>query len=230
LGPSDLNLTAQICLELDLISRAQHRLDGSGEKGGPGRRLLAGDHSRGGNSPEMADLGLPGPISDGIRPGRMLATRVIHLGSWRRSTGVATAHATARAARVDRARWRARGPVPTVAYDPRQLALKVRGKVVVLTKVRNSLERGGVMTSTAGRRWRRSGLVGGASAEGLRAPDHRKPTRGGPAKACRGVSLAHSLPAVSNCPRRRRAAYLNPSGGRGSCRGGGDWGSRASEC
>jgi hypothetical protein len=50
--------------------------------------LLAGDHSRGSGSPEMADLGLPDPISDGIRPRRMLATRVIHLDGWRRSAGL----------------------------------------------------------------------------------------------------------------------------------------------
>jgi hypothetical protein len=148
--------------------------------------LLAGDHFRGGSSPEMADLGLPGPILDGTRLWRKLATRVIHLDSWRGSTGVATTHATAWAVLVSRARRRARVPVSTVAYDPRQLALKVRGKDVVLTKVRNRLERGGVMTSTVDRRWGRLEFVGGAAAEGLRAPDHRKPTRGGPVKACRG--------------------------------------------
>jgi hypothetical protein len=148
--------------------------------------LLAGDHFRGGGSPEMADLGLPGPILDGTRLGRKLVTRVIHLDSWRGSTGVATTHATAWAVLVSRARRRARVPVSTVAYDPRQLALKVRGKDVVLTKVRNRLERGGVMTSTVDRRWGRLEFVGGAAAEGLRAPDHRKPTRGGPVKACRG--------------------------------------------
>jgi hypothetical protein len=148
--------------------------------------LLAGEHPRGGGSPEMADLGLPGPILDGIRPWRMLATRVIHLGSWCRFAGVATARATAWAARVSKARRRARVPVPTVAYDPRRLALKVRGKDVVLTKVRNGLERGGVVTLTVDRRRRRSGFVGGAAAEGLRAPDHWRSTCGGPVKVCRG--------------------------------------------
>jgi hypothetical protein len=126
----------------------------------------------------MADLGLPGPILDGIRPWRMLATRVIHLDSWRRSVGVATARATAWAARVSKARRRARVPVPTVPYDPRRLALKVRGEDVVLTKVRNGLEHSGVVTSTADRRQRRPEFVGGAAAEGLRAPDHRRSTRG----------------------------------------------------
>jgi hypothetical protein len=44
-----------------------------------------------------------------------------------------------------------------------------------------------------------------------------------------GVSSAHGLPAVSNCP-RRRAAYLNPSGGKGQCgRGSGDWDAEAAE-
>jgi hypothetical protein len=65
----------------------------------------------------MADLGLPAPILDRISPWSMLATRVIHLGSWRRSAGVAMARATAWAARVSRARWHARVPVPTVASD-----------------------------------------------------------------------------------------------------------------
>jgi hypothetical protein len=32
--------------------------------------LLTGEHSRGGSSPEMADLGNPGPILDEIRPWR----------------------------------------------------------------------------------------------------------------------------------------------------------------
>jgi hypothetical protein len=150
------------------------------------RLLLAGGGFRGGVSPEMADLGHPGSISDGVRPRRTLATCVNHLDTWRGSTGFATAHATAWAARVDRARRRARVPVPTVAYDPRRLALEVRGEDGVLTKVRNGLERGGVMTSTADRRWRRSGFVGGAVAESLQAPVHRKPTRRGPVKACRG--------------------------------------------
>jgi hypothetical protein len=107
-------------------------------------------------------------------------------GQMARVYGVAIAHATAWAARVDRARRRARIPVPTVASDPRRLALEVRGEDGVLTKVRNGLERGGVMTSTADRRWRRSGFVGGAVAESLQAPVHRKPTRSGPVKACRG--------------------------------------------
>jgi hypothetical protein len=80
--------------------------------------LLAREHPRGGGSLEMADLGLPGPILDGIRPWRMLATRIIHLDSWRRSAGFATARATAWAARVSKAHRRARVPMPTVAYDP----------------------------------------------------------------------------------------------------------------
>jgi hypothetical protein len=103
----------------------------------------------------------------------MLAARVIHLGSWRKSAGVATARATAWAPRVSRACRRARVPEPTVVYKPRQLALKVQGRDVVLTKVQNRLERDGVVTSTAGRRRRRSGSVGGAAAEGLQAPDQR---------------------------------------------------------
>jgi hypothetical protein len=156
-------------------------------KGGPGaaiarRRPLPGDHSRGGGSPEMPS----GPYFGRDQAREDARDTRNPPGQLAQVHGVATAHATARAARVDRARRRVRVPVPTVAYDPRQLALKVRGGVVVLTKVRNRLERGGVMPSTADRRWRRSGLVGGAAAEGLRAPDHRKPTRGGPVKACRG--------------------------------------------
>jgi hypothetical protein len=107
---------------------------GKGGQGSERRRLLAGDHSRGGSSPEMADLGLPGPILDEIRPWRMLAARVTHLGGWHGSAGVATARATAWAARVSGARRRARVPVPRVAYDPRRLALKVQGEDVLLTK------------------------------------------------------------------------------------------------
>jgi hypothetical protein len=61
------------------------------------------------------------------------------------------------------------------------------GGDVVLTKVRNRLERGGVVTSTADRRQRRSEFVGGAAAEGLRAPNHRRSTRGGPVKVPVGL-------------------------------------------
>jgi hypothetical protein len=134
-----------------------------------------------------------------VKPWRMLAARVIHLGSWRRSAGVATAHATAWASRVSRACWRACDPVPTGVYIPRQLALKFREEDVVLTKVRNRLGRDGVVTSTAGRRRRRSGSVGGAAAEDLRAPDHRISMRGGPVKAPGGLG-------GSGDHRRRRIA------------------------
>jgi hypothetical protein len=158
--------------------------------------LLAGEHPRGSGSPEMADLGLPGPILDGIRPWRMLATCVIHLDSWHRSAGVATARATAWAARVSKARRRVRVPVPTVAYDPRRLALKVRGEDVVLTKVRNGLERGSVVTSMADRRQRRSEFMGGAAAEGLRAPDHRYVES---CEGARGIREVRGSSATKNC-------------------------------
>jgi hypothetical protein len=135
----------------------------------------------------MADLGRPGPILDEIRPWRMLATHVTHLGGWHRSAGDATARATAWAARVSGARRRARVHVPRVAYDPRQLALKVWGEDVVLTKAQDRLERGGLVTSTADRRRRRSGFVGRAAIEGPQAPGHCGSTRGGPTKVPRGL-------------------------------------------
>jgi hypothetical protein len=57
--------------------------------------LLAGDHSRGGSSPEMADLGRPGPILDEIRPWRKLTACVTHLGSWHGSIAAETARSAA---------------------------------------------------------------------------------------------------------------------------------------
>jgi hypothetical protein len=74
---------------------------------------------------------------------------------------------------------------PRVAYDLRRLALKVRGEDVMLTKARDRLERGGVVTSTADRRRRWLGFVERAATEGLWAPGHRGSTRGGPAKVLR---------------------------------------------
>jgi hypothetical protein len=177
---------APIYLGLDLILSIRLKSYGSGKRALGAAEGSPELDSRGGASPALGKRDRPGSIWDEVKPWRMLATRVIHLGSWCRSTGVATARATAWAARVSKARRRARVPVPTVAYDPRRLALKVRGEDVVLTKVRNGLERGGVVTSTADRRRRRSGFVGGATAEGLRAPDHRRSTRGGPVKVRRG--------------------------------------------
>jgi hypothetical protein len=98
-----------------------------------------------------------------------------------------------------------------VAYDPRQLALKVRGGDVVLTNVGNRLERGGVVTSTVDRRRRRSGFVGGAAAEGLRAPDHWRSTREGPVKVPRGLIG----PAVHRRQAIATAAVLTCEGLRG---------------
>jgi hypothetical protein len=57
--------------------------------------LLAGGHSRGGSSPEMPDLGRPGPILDEIRPWRKLVARVTHLGSWHRPAAAVTARSAA---------------------------------------------------------------------------------------------------------------------------------------
>jgi hypothetical protein len=56
---------------------------GSGGLGGSGRlRWLAEGHSRGGSSPEMADLGRPGLILDEIRPWRKLVACATHLDGW----------------------------------------------------------------------------------------------------------------------------------------------------
>jgi hypothetical protein len=64
----------------------------------------------------------------------MLAARVIHLGSWRKSAGVATARATAWAARVSRARRRARVPGARKGPWLRHLAHKLREFDAMLTR------------------------------------------------------------------------------------------------
>jgi hypothetical protein len=126
--------------------------------------LVTGDRFRGGAPPELGHLGLQGSKQPGLGSGRFSSTWVNHLGVLLGSAGLAATRATAWAARVSGARRRARVPVPRVAYDQRRLALKVREEDVVLTKARDRLERGSVVTSTADRRRRRSGLVGSESA------------------------------------------------------------------
>jgi hypothetical protein len=110
--------------------------------------LVTGDRFRGGAPPELGNLGLQGSKQPRLGSGRTSSSWVNHLGVLLGSAGLPTARATAWAARVSRARRRARVPVPRVAYDPRRLVLKVRGKDAVLTKARDRLERGGVVTST----------------------------------------------------------------------------------
>jgi hypothetical protein len=162
--------------------------------------LLAGVHPRGGGSPEMADLGLPGPILDGIRPWRMLATRVTHLGSWRRSAGVAMAHATAWAARVSKARRRARVPVPTVVYDPRRLALMVRGGGdAMLTKGLQWLKLQRKMADGEILRLRRVGVRGEGCCRG--SPGSWSPwiNAWGSCEGTRGIRGVRGSPATKNC-------------------------------
>jgi hypothetical protein len=109
----------------------------------------------------------------------MLAAQAIHLGSWRKSAGVGTARATAWAARVSRARRRAR--VPGVRKGPglRHLAHKLREVDATLTRGLQWPELQRKEEDDDDPRRRRSGFVEAAAAEGIRAPVQRKPTRGG---------------------------------------------------
>jgi hypothetical protein len=90
--------------------------------------------SRGGASPALGKRDRPGSIWNEVKPWRMLAARVIHLGSWRKSAGVATARATAWAARVSRARRRARVPGARKGPWLRHLAHKLREFDAMLTR------------------------------------------------------------------------------------------------
>jgi hypothetical protein len=149
--------------------------------------LVTGDRFRGGAPPELGHLGLQGSKQPGLGSRRFNSIWVNHLGVLLGSAGLAATRATAWAALVSGAPQRARVPLPRVAYDPRRLALKVRGEDVVLTKARDRLQRGGVVTSMEDRQRRRSGFVGRAAAEGLWGPGYRGSTRGGPAKVPRGL-------------------------------------------
>jgi hypothetical protein len=76
---------------------------------------------------------------------------------------------------------------------------KDRGEKAKLTEVWNGLERGGVMTSTADRRWRRSGCSRTARCG---APPGLLFHQTNPCRSCEGVkrvSGAGDAPAVSNC-------------------------------
>jgi hypothetical protein len=179
--------------------------------------LVTGDRFRGGAPPELGNLGLQGSKQPGLGSGRTSSSWINHLGVLLGSAGLATARAMAWAARVSGARRCARVPVPRVAYDPRRLALKVRGKDAVLTKARDGLERGGVVTSTADRRRRLSGFVGRAAAEGLWAPGHRGSMTGGPAKVPRrlGKSGDHRRRGIARTERLTGVGFgSNSSTGR----------------
>jgi hypothetical protein len=115
-----------------------------------------------------------------------------------------------RAARVGRARRSVRVPEPTVVYKPRQLALRVRGRDVVLTKVQNRLERdsGRETTTTGGGKAR--ALAEGGDAGVLQAPGLHRSTRGAPVKGMgRSARLeGHRWPAIA----RRRLTGGDGSG------------------
>jgi hypothetical protein len=172
----------------DLILRVEHGLGGSRDLGARGSGAWSpATVSVAALRQSWAISGSRGSKQPGLGSGRFSSTWVNHLGVLLGSAGLAATRATAWAAWVSGARRRARVPVPRVAYDPRRLALKVREEDVVLTKARDRLERGGVVTSTADRRRRRSGFVGRAAAEGLRALGHLGSMRGDPAKVPRGL-------------------------------------------
>jgi hypothetical protein len=75
------------------------RSDGWGLSGARAAALVAGACLRGGASPVMTKLGRPGFVWVGIKPWRLLAVRVIHLGYQRGGSGLGWAIPAARAAR-----------------------------------------------------------------------------------------------------------------------------------